>query len=204
MVFLPSDKGGEFCCMTTQQYNTAAFNHLNSDVYKQVRSIKVETVEKKINAVWKQVCQSAELSERIKRQYSVSNSLFPRFYCLLKTHKENPFQKVRPIVSSLHAPDRKMVWLLSKLISSLVEDVSSHLQSSQELMERISRLPEQSIKENGYPFSLDVAALYTSVPPQEVIKTVTQRLTNRQFSYHGLTVFHINKILSCILSKQTV
>ena len=33
MVFLPSDKGGE---LTTQQYNTAAFNHLNSDVYKQV------------------------------------------------------------------------------------------------------------------------------------------------------------------------
>ena len=95
-----------------------------------------------------------------------------------------------------------MVWLLSKLISRLVEVVSSHLQSSQELMERISRLPEQSIRENGYPFSLDVAALYTSVPPQEAIKTVTQRLTNRQFSYHGLTVFHINKILSCILSNR--
>ena len=28
---------------------------------------------------------------------------------------------------------------------------------------------------HGYPFSLDVAALYTSVPPQEAIATVTNK-----------------------------
>ena len=28
-IYLPSDKGGEFCVMTKEEYNEAALNHLN-------------------------------------------------------------------------------------------------------------------------------------------------------------------------------
>ena len=50
VMLLPSDKSGEFCCRINEQYITATMNHLNRDAYKQVRNIKVEIVEKKINS----------------------------------------------------------------------------------------------------------------------------------------------------------
>ena len=202
LIFLPSDKGGEFCCLTSEQYNNAAMDHLRGDVYKQVRNIKVETVERKINTSWNQVCQSAQINDKTKRQYSASNSKFPYFYCLIKTHKDTPLSKVRPIVSSTQSPDRKLVWLISQLISSLVDEVSSHLQSSQQLIDKISRLSRESITQHGYPFSLDVAALYTSVPPQEAIATVTRRLAENNFRYNKMTQEHIGTLLQAVLSNR--
>ena len=122
----------------------------------------VATIEKHINAAWHSVCRDANISKWTEKQYKVSNSQHPKFYFLPKTHKGDPLQKVRPIVSCTGAPDRKITWLLTFLLSDLVKDVASHLCSSTELMDKIKSLPFSRLAQHQYPMSLDVTALYTS------------------------------------------
>ena len=43
-------------------------------------------------------------------------------------------------MSFTQAPGRKMVWLISKLIYNLVDDVSSHFQSSEQLINKVKLL----------------------------------------------------------------
>lgn len=54
----------------------------------------------------------------------------------------------------------------------------------------------------SYPFSLDVVALYTSVPTNEVILSTVKRLTNIQFNYHGIQPVHVEMILKTILNRR--
>ena len=74
LVYIPSDKGGEMCCLTTEQYERAARNHLQSNTYSEINSITVETLERKINKTWKEVCKMANIPKFIEKEYTVHNS----------------------------------------------------------------------------------------------------------------------------------
>ena len=161
--------------LTEAQYQTAALNHLSGPTYKKVRAIKAETVEKRINARWKEVANEAGLPKSVVRQFTSNNSRHPVFYCLPKTHMQEPLEKVRPIFSSIGSPDRKLVWLLYNLLNDLVHEVSSHLSSSHELMQKINSMSKRQLLCHSFSFSLDVNALYTFVPVSEAIQTVSQR-----------------------------
>jgi len=202
LILIPSDKGGEFCSLTQEQYHNAAINHLSGSAYKKVRNIKATTVEKRINTVWKKICVEAELPKFVTQQYTATNSRHPAFYCLPKTHKTEPLLKVRPIVSCTRSPDRKVTWLLTKLLSFLISDVNSHLQSSFELIQKIQQFANHKSSKMKYPFSLDVVSLYTSIPTQEAILTVKTRLSTQGFNYNGITVDHVSRLLETILSNR--
>ena len=67
-------------------------------------------------------------------------------------------------------------------MTPLLADVPAHLTNSKELLDQLIELPSDTLEKFSYPFSLDVTALYTSVPPQEAIDNAVQRLErNRRF-----------------------
>ena len=129
LIYIPSDEGGEMRCLTKEQYKEAALNHLQSNTYRQISNINVQTMERNVNKTWKEVCKSACLTKRIEYEYTVKNSKISQFYCLPKTHKDNPLRKIRPIVSSTKSHDRKMTYSLSFLLKEFIQDAASHLQS---------------------------------------------------------------------------
>lgn len=96
------------------------------------------------------------------------------FYHLIKIHKPDPDLRIRPIVSS-RGPSHKLSWLLSRLLKSLLRTVPVNLENSLELLNEIRNRPESS-KEKAYPFSLDVVALYTSVPQSDAVKILEEKL----------------------------
>ena len=58
MIFLPSDKGGEFCILSTEQYLQRGIQHLeNSDIYKPNSDITPKTIETRINNEWKKIAK---------------------------------------------------------------------------------------------------------------------------------------------------
>ena len=121
---LPPDKGGEFCVVSQEQYTAAALAHLSYErTYRElphaIPSSMATRTEKEINDKWKAICQVSNLNRRIQREFTTTNSTLPKFYCLFRTHKEHPFRKVRPIVSGIGAPDRKIIWLLSHILKPL-------------------------------------------------------------------------------------
>ena len=163
--FLPSDKGSEFCVIDNKRYDDAAFQHLgDTSIYKPIAHMSAKTIEKKINQTWKSVCKDSNIPTPITRSYVCSNTILPRFYHLIKTHKNGPDLKIRPIVSNRGGPSFKLSWLLSRLLKPILEHIPTHLQSSDQLLDNIEAIPKSKKKHYSYPFSLDVVSTPRYLP----------------------------------------
>ena len=175
--YLPSDKGGEFCIIQTTEYDKAAHKHLeDSSIYQKVPRMKTNTIEKKVNSVWKKVHNEANIPHKFLRLYTTTNSRMPVFYHLIKTHKKSSEIKIRPIVSNSNGPTYKLSWLLNEVLKPLLKNVPAHLENSNELIEQIKNTPAEELKKHNFPFSLDVVALYTSIPTQDAIDDISAKL----------------------------
>jgi hypothetical protein len=202
LIFLPSDKGGEFCVVDKARYVTAGFEHLaDTNTYRKIAHMQPKTIEAKVNRVWTTICDSHELPLRTKRSFVTTNSSIPTFYHLIKTHKSMENLKIRPIVSNIRGPTHKISWLLSHILRPLLSNIPAHLQSSDILMERLLCLQPPMITEFPYPCSLDVVALYTSIPLQESISNVISILESQNFTYAPLTHRDIEELLNVILEN---
>lgn len=202
LVYLPSDKGTEFCTISTTEYDRAAFEHLGDESsYQPISHMASSTIEDKINSTWSRVCVEAKLSTRIRKNLLTRNSTLPKFYHLIKTHKNSPEIKIRPIVSNVNGPTAKMAWLMATILQPLVHTVPAHLNNSLDLIEQISTIPDDIKKVYKYPFSLDVVALYPSIPPDQAIRNIEQKLENHQIPLYGLQREHISEILTTILGN---
>ena len=200
-VYLPSDKGGEFCVIKEDTYGKLGEDHLNDEsVYEKTRSINPSTIEKKINNAWKSIGKKRNLPQRMIYSFRTTNSTIPQFYHLVKTHKNGPQIKIRPIVSCVQSPQSKIMWLMTKILTPLLQTVPAHLTSSSDLIHRIGNL-SHSYNEFHYPFSLDVEALYTSVPPSEAVKYAIGQLQASDLSTYGLLPDDIEELLKCIISN---
>ena len=178
-VYLPSDKGSEFCVIDQARYNEAGEDHLsNAEVYSKAK-IAVSTIETRVNKVWKSVCGETGLATSVQRSYIIRNSRLPEFYHLVKTHKQGPELKIRPIIASRGSPTSKLSWLMAKILKPLLVTFPAHLESSHQLMEALSNIPPETLRSHQYPFSLDVNALFTSIPSCEAIEALTDYISNQ-------------------------
>ena len=100
-----------------------------------------------------------------------------------------------------NSPAKKLLWLISFLTKPLLDLIPAHLKSSQELMERITSLPNQQRLHYNFPISLDVEALYTSIPPEAATKNLTNTLNAQNFTYYNLIPEDIESLLKIILSN---
>ena len=202
IVCLPSDKGGEFCVVESVKYTQAANEHLSdTNTYKKVARMSAPTIEKKINKVWRTVSTKARIPERIIKMFVSTNTELPKFYVLVKTHKEGPSIKIRPIVACRDTPAYKMSWLLSRLLNPLLKSVPAHLESSSQLMDEITNMSPDKRREFPYPFSLDIISLYTSVPQREAMEVTRRRIEEENICLFGLTSDDIEKLLEVILDN---
>ena len=96
-IYLPSDKGTEFCVVDKITYNTAADNHLqDTNTYRNVSRMSAVTIEKKINKVWKDICNARDIPKRMKNSFVSSNTDLPQYYQLIKNPQDKPRHKSSP------------------------------------------------------------------------------------------------------------
>ena len=104
-------------------------------------------------------------------QFKTINPLLPYIiYGLPKTH--NPNIPLRPIISNVGAPSYKLTkWLASKLFPSLGKISDSHLQNSDDFVDRC-----RILNLTGKLLSLDVDSLFTKVPVRETLNFLCRKL----------------------------
>ena len=200
LVYLPSDKGSEFCVIEETQYTKAGEDHLCDNTIYARAKVAASTIEKRVNSTWKDVCCEANISNTIQRSYMTNNSKLPEFYHLIKTHKAGPDIKIRPIIANHGGPTAKMAWLMTRVLKPLLTTFPAHLESSHDLIDAINRVPEDILRSHPYPISLDVNTLYTSVPAQEAIQALLEHIDNQRIVL-PLTSRHISAILEVILKN---
>ena len=91
----------------------------------------------------------------------------PRFYGTPKIRKE-PL-KMRPIVSGTNSITYNLARHLADLLKPLVGKSKFHIENSKNLVEKIEKI---ELEDGEVLTSLDVTALFTSVPSKEVVQMV--------------------------------
>ena len=80
LVYLPSDKSGEFCIISQTEYDRGGESHLqDTETYTEIRKIQATTIENKINKEWHEVCTERKIPINIRRSYTTRNSQIPTF-----------------------------------------------------------------------------------------------------------------------------
>ena len=109
-MYLPNNKGSEFCVTYKTKYNDLALEHLNDkSTNAKVARMSAKTTEKKVNAVWKQICDTKSIPTHVQKSFIFTNTDLPEFYHLIKTHKLQQGMKIRPIVSNVRGPTQDLM-----------------------------------------------------------------------------------------------
>lgn len=104
------------------------------------------------------------MGERTKWKLLVSNPRVPTLYGLPKIHKAD--DKMRPIVSQIHAPMSKTAkWLVSEF-RKLNPPKNLSIKNSFEFANKIQNM---RINEDEIMISFDMEALYPSIPMKEAM-----------------------------------
>ena len=128
-------------------------------------------IEKKINAVFKRLVSSEELSQAIVDDLKPVGSMRPRLYGLPKLHK--PDKPLRPILSMINSPQHGLAKFLNIMLEPVITYFSKFVvKDSFVVIQKIRNINA----ENTFMSSFDVKKLFSSVPLDEVITISTEML----------------------------
>jgi len=171
IIFTRADKGNTTVMLERKDYNNKINDMLlDIDTYTK---IKKDPLNKMINDLrclltrWK---NSKYISAAKYKHLYCSEGNLPRAYGLPKIHKPgNPF---RLIISSIDSPFYYLASWLQRLIIDHVPNTFSHLDNSFNLIEKLRNV---DINEKHVLISLDVISLFTNIPLDLAIESVSRR-----------------------------
>ena len=92
----------------------------------------------------------------------------PIFYTLTKIHKPNPVG--RPIISGCEGPTERISSFLDYLLQPIAKAQKSYLEDTTDF---INFMEKTKVEKNAVLVFMDVTSLYTNIPQEEGIATVT-------------------------------
>ena len=182
----------------------------NMSYGRQIKSLTVR-LQSKANTLWKKICNNRNLDKNVEVALLSSNTQLPTMYVLLKTHKFRVSEisssedvidtcKVRPIVSCCNGPSEKLAWLVTYILTPLLQHVPSRLSDIHQQLENLSTVSPEEIA--GLNFcSGDISSLYTNINIQACIDDVIEFAAENKSSLPlcGITLTDIHEILELVL-----
>lgn len=181
--------------------------------HRQIKSMTT-LLEEKCNKLWSDICDKRQLGSDVKEYFKVHTTQLPTMYVLIKTHKFNisaitensdlsRICKVRPIVSCCGSPTEKLAWICTKVLSSLLDHIPSHLRDTHSHLERLKQLSPGELR--GHSFcSADVTSLYTNINIQgcieDVINLAAEHLDSLQL--FGLELVDVHEMLELVFTSS--
>ena len=171
---VPSDKTKRLCITDRDTHikNTSSLLS-NKEIYQLLPRSKCLSIERQANKLVNS-CFKNSLNRNQLERLQVSNSKPAPFRTLIKDHKNKVGEMfpMRPIASAIHTPTEKIDWLCSKVLNQLVKFVPAHLNSSDELTDILDYF--NGANDSGKFISLDVIALYPSIPITQALDIVIE------------------------------
>ena len=180
---------------------------------RQIKSL-TDRLQSKANTLWK-ICNNRNLNKNVEVALLSSNTQLPTMYVLLKTHKFrvseisssedviDTCKEVRPIVSCCNGPSEKLAWLITYILTPLLQHVPSHLSDIHQHLESLSTISPEEIA--GLNFcSGDISSLYTNINIQACIDDVIEFAAEHKSSLPlcGITLTDIHEILELVLGDS--
>ena len=188
-------------------------NPTPTSFHRQIKSV-TSLLEAKCNKLWSDICDKRQLGTDLKEYYKVHTTQLPTMYVLIKTHKFNTSEitessdlsricKVRPIVSCCGSPTEKLAWICTKVLSTLLDYVPSHLRDTHSHLQRLNQLSPEELRGQNF-CTADVTSLYTNINIQgcieDVINLAAEHLDSLQL--FGLELVDVHEMLELVFTSS--
>ena len=173
IVILEADKGNATVVMDKEEYENKVQDILGKQPFRKLSRDPTKSYEKRVNDELKRLNKEGHISQQTLSalRLQAGESRPPLFYGKVKLHKEGT--PLRPIVSSIGSCTYKIAKRLAPILTQYSQQVQSYIRNTKELVEEVR---SWEIKQDEVLISFDIKALYTSVPVEDALKAVNNRL----------------------------
>ena len=194
IIISKADKGGAVVIQDVESYIAEANRQLgDTEYYKKVEKDLTPDHTRIVNEAITQLANEKLLDERTAKHLRPDNPKTPKFYTLPKVHKKkNPG---RPIIAALNSPTTNLSRFVDHHLQPLAEKLPSFIKDSGAFLRKIEAT--KKVNPNDILVTMDVSALYTSIPHREGMNAVAHYLLKRENPSIAARV--ILKLLSLIL-----
>ena len=192
IIIKPADKGGGIVILDSAVYNQEC-KRLLSDVssYKVLTTNPTERLTNKIRSIVYEAETQGWITQ-LEADFLVNrHPVIPYFYCLPKIHKGINPPPGRPIVSGINSLLEPLSKFCDAFLKPLVQKTSTYLKDTKEVLNLIHHLNSEG--PTNFLITLDVEALYTSIPQDATLNVVESFLLNSNLD----SITPANFILEC-------
>ncbi|BHF81434.1 hypothetical protein SprV_0702456400 [Sparganum proliferum] len=183
IVILPADKGCSTVVVDKADYIQKA-NVLLEDrqAYLPCNDEPMRKLVTQLDKTLADMLTSKAINKSVRLAIKPVDAAAPRFYGLPKVHKAGV--PLRPIVSLRGAPTFNLAKWMFRNLRPLTSDAATTVCSATQFLERIKGM---KITEDEVMVSFDITSLFTSIPQDLAVETVSE-LLERQYDETGVTI----------------
>ncbi len=172
----PADKGGCIVIMNRVDYENECLHQLKNKEHYARTGIDLTTTVATTVTNYLQLCKKhCTIPDKIVDHLIPKSPRTALFYTLPKIHKAgNPGH---PIISANECPTEKISQYVDFYIRPLAKQVTSYIKDTNDFLTFLHDLGQLS--QDSILCTIDVSALYTSIPHEEGIKAVKTALSKR-------------------------
>ncbi|CAJ0932522.1 unnamed protein product [Ranitomeya imitator] len=199
IVIKPSDKGGNVVVMNSIDYRLLCLTLLERrDEYQPLRTNPLTKFSNELKGIIEQGFADGILGREERDFLLPKYPVLPTFYCLPKIHKGTNPLKGRPIVSGNNSLTEKLGTYIDKVLKPFLSSLNWFVRDTTDLL---SKLDDVFLDPDMVLGSIDVEALYSSIPHDKGLTAVEYFLNTRgtQFDEHNKFIL---KILEFCLTKK--
>lgn len=193
IIIHPADKGGAVVIQDRTQYTQEAYRQLDNKKHY-TRTFHDTTTARKDHIIR----ELKTLKEENQLPRNAHQTLMPKtvrtspFYLLPKIQKPN--NPGRPIVSGIDSPTDVISGTLDRILKPLLKHIPSYIRDTKHFLNIVHEI--HALDEDEILVSIDVSALYTSIPHREGIEAVRSALTaNPNPHLDTETILHLLEIV---------
>ena len=194
-----SDKTSRFVITYSDSLLQRSEKILTDDTnYCKVQENCVSKIENQANAIIRNTCNHILTKSDFERLLA-SGSHAANFRVKIKDHKDKTDQNtfpLRPIASSVDTPTSKIDWLVTKILTQLIQFVHTNIKNSNSLIDELKNLKIEHNSPCTF-VSLDVINLYPSIPIRHGIEVVSDFLKKHWNDINTYSLTY-NDVVNCL------
>ncbi|XP_065192460.1 uncharacterized protein LOC135823546 [Sycon ciliatum] len=202
VIIKKSDKSNKFVAMKMSTYLDKAEALLSDDSKFELVNLTIDDWEKETRNIIERICKTT-LEKDLYQAILPGDNKFPEMYGLPKDHKAGV--PLRPVVSACDSPVTNVSILLERILNQCLKFIPAHLENTVEALDSIRQhYPDLQAPPGTIAVTMDVVALYPSIPIVDGIEAVTRVLQQHvsDIDTFGLSILQIKELLSFVLRSN--
>ena len=174
IVILPADKGKCLVVMDREEYVQKMEEKLKDEsTYRAIKENPTFEIQSKIYELLTEIKNEGQLDDKLYHKLKPTKTLIPRMYGQPKIHKEN--YPMREIVDGTGGVTKNIHKYISSIIRTYTGKSEYYVKNSKHFVDMIKDL---RVENDEILVSYDVTALYPSVPQDEAIELIYEKMKN--------------------------